>query len=98
MGSSEENPFDCTTAGETPALQSFGGSQLRAAGPRITIDFFFTGRHRLFRQQAVVTSFRAFAESIFNDAVLERMETDDHQPASRFQQLRGCFHQLPQIV
>src|SRR5438309_10595830 len=90
--------FYGTTAGETPALQSFGGSQLRAARPRIAIDFFFIGRHRLFRQQAVVTSFRAFAKSIFHDAVFQRVETDDHQPASRFQQPRGCFHQRPQVV
>src|SRR5258705_8311949 len=63
----------------TPALlNSFCGSQLRAARPRIAIDLFFAGRHRLLGKQLVATLLRSFAERIFHNAVFQRVETDDH--------------------
>ena len=43
--------------GEMPALRPFGRAHLRAARPRIAINLFFPGRHRLFRQQPVQPCF-----------------------------------------
>ena len=39
----------------------------------------------------------SFAESIFHDAILQRVETDDHQPSARFQHLRGRIQQRLQV-
>src|SRR5215470_15925992 len=77
---------------------SFGRAQFRAARSRVAIDFCFTRSHGLSGQQAVETLFRSVAEGVFHHAVLERVETDDHQPASRFQPPRRGFEQLPQVV
>ena len=79
-------------------LNSFRRPHLRAARPRIAINLFLPGGHWLLRQQLVVTLLRAFAEGIFHDAVLQRVETDDHYPSARFQHSRGRFQQLPQVV
>ncbi len=79
-------------------LNSFRRAQLRAARPRIAIDFFFPSDHRLLGQQLVVTLLHAFAKGIFHDAVLQRVEADDHHPPARFEQLRGRIEQRPQVV
>src|SRR5580700_4077740 len=83
---------------KTSLLNSFCHAHFRAARPRVTIDLCFASRHRLLYQQFVVTLFHSIAERIFDNAVFQRVEADDHQPPARFQYVRGCLQQLPQIV
>src|SRR5258708_28231806 len=80
------------------ALNFFRGPQLRAARPWIAINLFFAGSHRLFRQDLVDPRFSSVAQSVFYDAVLQRVKADHHQPASRFQDARRCFHKRLQVV
>ena len=77
---------------------SFRCPQLRASRPRVRSDLFFTRRHWLFRQQLVLPQLRALSHRIFHDAVFQRVKADHHQPSTRFQQLRRCFEQPPQIL
>src|SRR5712691_1237847 len=79
-------------------LNSFRRPHLCAARPRIEIDLFLSGGHGLFRQQFVVTLLHAFAQGIFYDAVLQRVETDDHYSSARLQHPRGRVQQCPQVV
>src|SRR5258705_13732238 len=82
----------------TASSNPFRRTQFRAAGPRITINLFFAGGHWLFCEQPVVSLPHSITESIFDDAVLQRVEADHDQAPARLQQLRGCFEQVPQVV
>src|SRR5258708_35679180 len=80
------------------ALNFFRGPQLRAARARTAITLFLAGSHRLFRQDLVGPRFSSVAQSVFYDAVLQGVKADHHQPASRFQDARRCFHKRLQVV
>src|SRR5579862_6476606 len=81
-----------------PELNLFRCPQFRAARPRITIALPFSCRNWLFRQQTEVTHLCPFAEGIFYDAVLQRVETNHHHPSPWLQNLRRGFEQRLQIV
>src|ERR1700676_4595880 len=79
-------------------LTSFRRAQFRASRPRIAINLFFSGGHRLLGQQLVVTLLHSLTKSIFHDAILQRVEADDHQPSAWFEHPRGRIEQRPQVV
>src|SRR5438876_3447717 len=72
--------------------------QFCAAGPRVAINLFFSGSYWLFCQQPVLPMLHALAYRVFHDAVFQGVKADHHQPSTRFQQLRRCIEQLPQVV
>src|SRR3989442_7289746 len=64
---------------------SGSGSQLGAAGPRVPVDFFFAGLYRLASQHLVNLT---VPKRVFYQAILERMKTDHHRPATRLENSR----------
>src|SRR5260370_4048754 len=50
--------------------------QFCAAGPRVAINLFFSGRHWFLCQQPVLPQLRALAHRIFHDAVFQRVKAD----------------------
>src|SRR6185437_12515040 len=83
-----------------PASNSFRGPQLGAARTRVPSDLLSRCSHRLFCQQPVNSVAGSLAQRVFHDAVLQRVETDDHQPPARPKHAgrHGFTQQSPQIV
>ena len=92
---------------------ALAGAQLRRAGARIARDLFVVGddrplgQHREGRRRApdvgrMARAAARFADAIgeeaLDDAVFQRMERDDDQPAARLEHALGGGERLGQLV
>src|ERR1035437_654029 len=70
-------------------IRSLRRSQLRAPRAGVAVQLFFAGCNRLFRENLPDSLPRAFAQAVLGDAILQRVEADDHQSCGGLEQT-GC--------